>query len=195
MSRVILLRHGQSLFNAGYSSEFDSDLSERGYYQIQDGALHVKELMNLDWIGEIDQIYTMFVSPFLRTLKTALPIHRLFNVKTFVDTRIGETPEDVNFFKGKVLPSRYIDFPTYNWKLSDFPIEMDKITMEQYHANLEDFAKRLPDYSIVVSHMTTIKDLTALLVGAKKTDFATKEVGNCSVTMVEDGELVFMGKR
>jgi broad specificity phosphatase PhoE len=195
MSRRILLRHGQSQNNAGETDDFDSNLTERGYYQVQEAALHVKEVMGWEWSSTpIEHNWVGFVSPYLRTLRTAYPIAKRYDVKMIVDTRIGEVPDELQkSLKRSPIPSRKVSFPAYDW--SRFPgdfWDMTKREMKEYRADLESFVKELPEFAIIISHMTTVKDLTEILTGM---DLRHKEVPNCSVTLVEDDELVFIGRR
>ncbi len=189
--RCILVRHGQSLFNAGETMEYDSDVTERGHHQIQEEALHAKEYM-----GMKDRFHTFkgFVSPYLRTLRTAVPIHDRWGVPFLVDLRVGEFPETVKTLRYQRLPYRYKEFLNFNW--DDYPIngfEPEFRNDEIYWNDLKQFVKEIPEDSIVVSHMTTIQDLAGLLTGVEGT--RKMPVPNCSVTYVEDGELMFIGQR
>ncbi len=189
--RCILVRHGQSLFNAGETMEFDSDVTERGKYQIQEAALHVKEYM-----GMKDRFHTFkgFVSPYMRALRTAVPINERWGVPFLVDLRVGEWPEPVKTQKYTRLPYRYKEFVNFNW--DDYPInglDAEHRNDEIYWNDLKQFVKKMPEDSIVVSHMTTIQDLVGLITDTK--DPRKKPVPNCSVTFIEDGELLFMGSR
>ncbi len=193
MGNRILIRHAQSQFNAGNSDNWDSDITERGKYQLQEAALHVKE-----WIPEDDDSrkeYTLFVSPFLRTLRTALPINRRFDIKTIVDCRIGEEPTDMLGLQGEKIVSREEEFPTFDW--SRFPkdgFDANFRSTEQYHSDLESFIKEMPENCIVVTHMTPVRDLTSGLFD-NKIDGKKMQIPNCSLTLVEDGCLLFVGRK
>ena len=197
--RWILVRHGQSQFNAGNTDDFDSDITERGTYQILDAAFAVKELLE-SWGLDEDEIptaYTLFVSPLQRALKTALPAHSRLGLKPIVDHRIAESADDLRSQKVNILPNRSIPFPTFDW--SRYPAEgMDigAITNEAYLEGLKAFSEEVKGSgitgTIVVSHMGTIKNLASILTG---TDLMKIQVPNCSCTLIENDKLIFMGQR
>ena len=143
--------------------------------------------MGKDWF---EKQFSGFVSPFLRTLKTAVPLQQC-GIPFLVDHRIAEAPDAAykNLELSDVV-SRSKNFPQYNW--SQFPangISQEVRTMENYWIGLDDFIKSLPEYSIVVTHMSPIKDIVEKVI--KKTDGA---ILNGSVTYIENGKLIFHGR-
>jgi len=136
------------------------------------------------WIG--------FVSPYIRCLKTALPINKLLGVGMTVDARIAEVPDDLQAWKCGNLPNRQANFPTYDWKQFPDGMNVTERTMEEYRDDLKLFAKVLPDFAVVVSHMTTIRNLAEVITGL---NLKGKDITNCSLTLIEDDELVFVGRR
>jgi broad specificity phosphatase PhoE len=193
--KYILVRHAQSMFNAGLTDEFDSDLTERGKIQCQEAAMHVKEVMNLTW-PDHDHDFAGFVSPYQRTLKTAIGMANRWNIKFTVDHRIGETPTEAfrKFFS--VVPNRSADFPDYDWnKFPEEGVDISKRMMEHYWADLAEFVADLPEKAVIVSHMTAIQDLAALLTKKDRHAFHGKDVSNVSMTVIEDGHLLLLGKR
>lgn len=195
MKRYILVRHGQSMYNAGLTDNFDSDTTERGDYQIQEAALHVRDVMDISWECMLHD-FVGFVSPYQRCLKTAFPIHDRWGVKMTVEPRIGETPADQKKLRIVPIESRFHDFPTYEW--GGFPrkgLDVTDRTIEDYWKDLYSFCNGLPEEAIIVSHLTTIKDLTSILSDKSTADLKEFTVSNCSVTLVEEGKLVYIGKR
>lgn len=187
----ILLRHGQSKANVGETEYFDSDITERGKYQIEEAALHVKDIMGLTW-PDLSHEFVGFVSPYLRALRTAFVLHRRWDIPFIVDYRIGETPVG-QVLEDSHLASRYKEYPSYQWeRFPENGVEQKDCTLDGYYNHLKEFAKELPEDSIIVSHMTTIKVLTEILIGSHLTD---RDISNASITLIEDGRLMFMGKR
>ena len=92
MNIRVLIRHGQSKFNLGETYDMDSDITERGSYQVLEAPLALQELLDTVLMGIT--IDTCFCSPYVRALKTAFPIHSRFKMKTFIEPRIGEVPEE-----------------------------------------------------------------------------------------------------
>ena len=81
-TRIILLRHGQSLGNArrAYLGLTDLDLSERGYEQAEITGRYLAD-------ENIDAIYS---SPLCRAYNTAVPHARCRGMKICVDTELRE---------------------------------------------------------------------------------------------------------
>lgn len=180
MTKYLLIRHVQSLFNAGNTTQFDSDITEQGKYQVQEVALHVKEFIAKGH-------FKGFVSPYLRALKTALLIHNRWAVPMTVDFRIGEVPEEVKSWRKSHLPNREIEFPTYEWR--NFPekgITAHSRTLDEYWENLQDFVAEISENAIIISHTNTIQDLIGLLTGIQNP--RNKPIPNGSVSYIERGK-------
>lgn len=190
-----LIRHGQSQFNAGETDGYDSNLTEKGSVQIIEAALSMKDLLGRD----LDEVlaeaakYQGFVSPLIRCLLTAMPLHKRWGINFIVDPLISETPDECKNSRYKPIPNRKKDFPEYQWP--DFETWNPDRTTPEYLKELEQFVSKLPKQSVIVSHMTTIKDLAAIMVKVPYKSFHKQEVGNASITLIEDGQMTFMGIR
>lgn len=182
MKSLLLMRHGQSQFNMGETMDYDSDLTERGSYQIQDAAFFVKEVL------KEPKEYAGFVSPYQRTLKTALPLATRWGVSFKVDSRIGEAAGDSVGQKITPVPDRLLTYPLFNW--NGFK-DRSARTQAEYEKDLKAFASALPDKAIIVTHRSPIEDLVTLLCGKR----SAYEVSPASLTLIENGELIFMGQR
>jgi broad specificity phosphatase PhoE len=195
--RYLLVRHGQSQFNAGETFDYDSDITERGYYQIQEASFHVKEVLKtITYNNAYSEaiISKGFVSPYQRTLKTALPISVRLGIEFKVDFRIGESPNDSCNQVVKPIPNRKSDFSMYKWP--DFESkDVSKRTDIEYLDSLKEFVAELPPTAIIVSHLSPIKDLISLLCGMSRFELNLKEVPPASLTLIVNGELVFLGKK
>lgn len=184
---LVLVRHVQSLLNAGETDFHDCDVSKKGQSQIDGLAMSLKLHLGHNWLNKP---FRGFVSPFLRTLRTAVPIQKL-GIPFVVDHRIAEAPDEAyKKLKLSEVVSRHEDFAQYDWKL--FPVNgvsQEERVMQSYYAGLEHFLKTLPEYAIVVTHMSPVQDLVARISG--KTNGM---IGNASITLIEDGKLVFCGR-
>lgn len=193
--KYYLIRHGQSQFNAGNTDEYDSNLSEKGFVQIVEAALTLKELFGKD----LEQVlveataFQGFTSPLKRCLDTAMPLHKRWGINFIVDTLLSETPQETKVQRYKLIPNRSKDYPEYTWP--EFESFDPDRTQEEYLKGLGAFAKKLPEKAVIVSHMTTIHDLVAIIVGAPFKFYRSKEVGNASITCIENGRVTFMGRR
>jgi broad specificity phosphatase PhoE len=181
---LVLIRHVHSLLNAHETDFHDCDISKKGQEQLAGITLSLKSLLGDQWQ---DLPFRGFVSPFLRTLHTAMPLHKI-GINFTVDHRIAETP-DAAYKRLKLTDviSRHKEFPDYDWR--SFPksgVSQDARTMKQYYEDMGSFIKELPKYSIVVTHLSPILDLVAKM--STKTD---KIIGNASVTVIKDGKLLF----
>ena len=83
MTRLILVRHGQSLANANnlFAGQSDFDLSEFGHAQAACAASYLKQT------EPIDRIYA---SDLLRAYHTATPIGKAFDLEVIKDTGLRE---------------------------------------------------------------------------------------------------------
>ncbi len=191
MNIRILIRHGQSQFNLGETFNMDSDITERGSYQVQEVALALKELLDTMLVGTTFDV--CFVSPYVRALKTALPIYSRLKIKTIIEPRIGEVPEERKKEQKTIIPFRQSDFPAYEW--GEYPkdgLDVSTRSISDYYAELKIFIKQLPKNAVIISHCTTIKDLAGLMTSQSLRNI---DIPNCSMTLIEDNELIFMGKR
>lgn len=191
MAITILIRHAQSLLNTDETQEHDADLSKKGNSQLYGLNNYLFEILGSQW-KESD--FKGYVSPFLRTLKTANSIN---NINFKVDFRIAEKPD--NSYKKLLIsniPKKEKDFPKFDWSL--FPEELDCInrTLEGYHKLLEQFIHDLAPNSIIVSHLSPILDLAnKLLICDKDKEYINhKLITNCSITVIQNGKLIKLSK-
>ena len=93
MSRIILVRHGETIWHAEnrYAGASDIELSERGYQQAQALA---------DWAAKAG-IAQLYVSDLVRARETALPSEKILGIEATVDPRLRE----INFGDGEGLTS------------------------------------------------------------------------------------------
>ena len=82
MTKIILIRHGESLANANriYLGHTDWDLSEKGYEQAEAVANKIKHI-------KIDRIYS---SDLIRAYNTALPHAKLRNMEVIAKKELRE---------------------------------------------------------------------------------------------------------
>lgn len=83
MTRLILIRHGQSLANASnlFAGHSDFDLSDFGHEQAACAARYIKENEHVDHI---------YASDLLRAYHTAVPIGRALSLPVIKDTGLRE---------------------------------------------------------------------------------------------------------
>ena len=103
---LILVRHGQSQANTGESKDFDSALTPMGHEQSKVAANVISQIARQpnEWIG--------YVSPFLRTLETVIPIHQGLEIPFFANWCIREIEHSLPPSDQPPVPKRRSGF---NW--------------------------------------------------------------------------------
>lgn len=182
MSKLVLVRHGQSEFNAGLTRQFNSGVTPKGIIQANNAGMILRDLVDKSYIG--------YVSPYHRCLQTALTIIGYTDVTFKVCHLVGEKPEKIHL-QSSFVSNSVLSYPDFDWTGCagyDYSNESD----ERYQTRLSDFVKMLePDKNyLVISHMTPIADLIRKITGE------TKEITipNCSISLIEDGKPVFIGR-
>ena len=93
MTRLVLIRHGETIWNAEnrYAGSTDISLSPRGQEQAEKLA---------HWVSSVD-LAAIWVSPLLRARQTARPSERVSGITARVDPRLRE----IYFGRGEGLSS------------------------------------------------------------------------------------------
>lgn len=156
---MLIIRHGQSMFNAGLIDNYDSSLTNLGNQQIQDLCT---KLLNINL-----ENYSFYVSPFLRCLETAKIInYSLPFAKFIVNSDISEYSLDwlVDFVN---VPNRKKDFPEFIWTNQPESYTFLKETNDDYIKRINSI-NLLPN-SLLVSHGMTSYMLYNRLSGVNLT--------------------------
>jgi broad specificity phosphatase PhoE len=187
MSRIFIIRHGQSEYNAGLTTAFNSELTAKGIVQAQRAGLTLKEEM-----GDFE--YEGIFSPYIRCVQTAASIHKYTGINFKVDAKIGERPEKVHRDEYYCYVPAYKGlFGQFDWgefKSHDYGRESE----EAYNKRIDEFLSSLnkdKNY-VIVSHMTPSKDMVLKLCPDIDRDFA---ITNCSLTLIENRLPVYIGKQ
>lgn len=188
MGKIFLARHAQSLFNAGETEEFNSQLSKKGHEQAHRLAMSVKELVKPpeDYIG--------IVSPYNRCLQTAHKVWNLTGIKFRVRRAVGESPEEVHRGRSTSILKKEEEFSCFDWSGFNGPsLNYDLESEEEYMARVQMFCESLADNKnyIIVSHMRPITHMTRILAFGGRKEPMT--ITNASLTLIEDGKPVYIG--
>lgn len=204
---ILFVRHAESLWNIRATEDLDSDLSDFGK---QTSLLTAKWLsQNFDFTN-----YTMLVSPYLRTLKTARDIvnecvNLVVEVETFCrEHHVGEGgPKE--FIE---IPFRTKEFPNFDWSETacEFGTEnafrFPNRDLQQFIYDTELFIDALQTSDrnyVVVSHAVPIKVMSDIATGMNVEemiqDYADcnkmcKHIKNNSLTWIKDGKAVWLSK-
>lgn len=191
MAKWYFVRHGQSQYNAGLTTAFNSEMTQKGIDQATRAAMTLRDDIKNpgDFVG--------IVSPYTRCLQTALIISKYTGIKFKVDHRPGESPEEIHRNGAQIFSGPHA-FPDFDWsKFGDRYWPVVDYTGESettYKERIVDFLKALKDDQnyVVVSHMTpTVHMLRELCFEGKREDLT---IGNCSISLVEDRKPVYIGK-
>ena len=187
MTKLILIRHGESLFNLEkrYTGQLDVPLTEKGLEQAKITADYL--LKNY----KIDEIYSSDLS---RAIETAKPIAEPLGIKIKTDVRLREIyagawqgllfsevkekhREDYELYKANPATGR----STGGESMAD--------VLRRVHAAILDIVRDNPEKTVLVSfHNGPLKALQAPLLGIGLNE--TKNLTNNSITEVDfDGDV------
>lgn len=186
MSRIVLVRHGETVWHAEnrYAGSSDIALTDRGREQAQALAR---------WAGHagLERIY---VSPLVRARETARPAEAVLGMEAAVDTRLRE----IHFGEGEGLTSREMSkcFPVEYAAFRRDPVkhhlpggEDPKAAIARGRAALEEMASQAGPQArvLIVTHNTLIRLLLCDLLGIPPARYRQvfPEVGNVSINELE----------
>lgn len=180
MSKIYFVRHGQSQFNAGITTQFNSELTSKGLKQAKEVAKKLKEAVG----------FTGYVSPYLRCLQTAMIIQRETGIKFTVVYELGESPEEIHKgFSCTVYSQKHL-FPEFTWDNRYSYVYREN--KETYNNRIDVFLKKLTGNLVVVSHMTPITHMINKICFNGKD--SPMKIGNCSVSLIENNKPIFIGE-
>lgn len=194
MNELILIRHGESHYNAMLTDNLDSQLTDKGREQAKRTGKFLRE-----HFGHI-QDFVGLTSPYLRCLQTSEIIQQELGIEFLVTS--GPREIMVSYDTTVKVPNRSVDFPHLEWAS---PIYSEPRIDDSWIFNQEtadEFLKRialfmhsgLPEKTLVVSHGTPVCSMYDIKLGMKKPPDLHTYVGNASVTYIRDGEGIWFGK-
>lgn len=197
MNELLLIRHGESKYNAMLTDNLDSELTAKGIKQAHATGKFLKETFGeMDFIG--------ITSPYLRCLQTSQIIAEETGLKFKV---IPDPREIMVSYEQAIVPARQEEFPEFIWNL---PCSSSHWKDDKWHffkESADEFVNRMEKFmmflnyekSIIVSHGTpvgTMYDIRIRKPGSYRSHRPDTEnyVNNASVTYVRDGEGIWYGK-
>lgn len=204
MKELLIIRHARSLQNIGETTHLDEGLTDFGKSQadtvgrfIGNGQLDFKS----DKFDVSDAV--MFVSPFLRTLQTAIQIkHRFPDMKAIIAPEIGEY---VNHYMQEEIyvPARDKVFPEFDWSLykgetyNRVDGDWSAGCMDEWHIDrLRQFHAKLPENKpiIVVSHGLPALTLFHCHFQTKTVPVWDFSISNASLTWVKGDRVIWRSR-
>jgi broad specificity phosphatase PhoE len=186
MSRIVLVRHGETVWHAEnrYAGSSDIELSDHGREQAQ--ALS-------QWAANAG-LERLYVSPLLRARETARPSEAVLCMQGIVDSRLRE----IAFGEGEGLTSREMSkrFPAEYAAFRRDPVkhhlpggEDPMAAIARGRAALQEIASQAGPRArvLVVTHNTLIRLLLCDLLGIPPARYRQvfPEVGNVSINELE----------
>lgn len=162
MTETIIIRHAETFYNRNESTDLDSNLTPRGIKQAEGVAAYLAE-------SKDGQGFTGFVSPFLRTLETALAIHKATGIPFKVYPSICEYGANWSRVPYRIsVPSRQESYPMFDWSLFSESKLFTSETFEQFLDRIKAVAAvKRPEKSLFVSHGAVVYTLTDLFTDGK----------------------------
>ena len=185
MSRIVLVRHGETIWHAEnrYAGSSDIELSERGHEQAQALA---------SWAGSAG-LHRIFVSPLKRARETARPVEEAIQMKASVDPRLCE----LHFGDGEGLTAGEMAerFPDEYAAFRNDPVnhhlpggEDPLSAIARGRAALADIASQTNSHErvLAVTHNTLIRLLLCDLLGIAPARYRQvfPELENVSITEI-----------
>lgn len=185
MKELLLIRHGQSQYNAKLTLCLDSELTTNGIEQARITGKFLK-----DKFGNINE-FIGITSPYMRCLQTA----RIIREETGLNFAVNPGPREImlNYPEAEVKNKKE-HFPEFTWNHVDdlFFIQESEQEfidrMKVFHDSLEH------EKVIVVSHGTPCNTIYEFAIGITATADTTNFVKNCSISYARDGKGVWFGK-
>lgn len=186
MNELILIRHGESKYNAMLTDNLDSELTEKGIAQARATGKFLK-----DHFGHI-QNFIGITSPYLRCLQTS----RIIKEETGLDFFVDQRPREIMIHYDEVfipVSLRQEHFPEFVW--SNIPGAFYKETGEQFLARMKQYVSDFThEKALVVSHGTPVGSLFELTLGRDHKPDTEFYVDNATVSYIRNGEGIWFGK-
>jgi len=179
MERLLLIRHGETAWNAGkiFRGRSDIPLSERGMEQARLTAAALRDT-------PIEAIYS---SPLQRSLQTAKAIAAPHAKEVIVVEGLNDL--DCGEWSGKSLEQVAADYADLYrlWETEPQKVKMPggetlADVVERAAAAVKDIAAETGGTAVVVSHRVTLKLLVLHLMGLGPDSFWKVRLDTCSIT-------------
>lgn len=187
--KLILIRHGESEYNASLTKNLDSNLTIRGKEQAILTGRFLKEN-----VPDIED-FTFLTSPYARCLQTSDCIKDQIE-KNVVKVNAGPREIMVNYEQVKIK-NRKKDYPHFDWN-HDHDLEFFQETDDEFVERMHIFYKELIESSlekvIVVSHGSPVNTIFEIASGLDGKADTMNYVRNCSISYIKDGEKIWFDK-
>lgn len=195
MQEVMLIRHAQTVFNVRKTNNLDSELTELGETQVVKVAQQLTKTDLSDYIG--------YVSPALRTLKTAKGISDATGLKFVVHPLAYEFCGPWRNMEGQqceykvAIPCRTKEFPQFDWSLYPKDAIFTPETLFMFRNRMKALNASLSKKTVVVTHGAVVLTMVEHLVGLENIvehlpKDGSEPVTNASVSLVHGNKPVYL---
>jgi broad specificity phosphatase PhoE len=185
MNELILIRHGESQYNALLTDHLDSELTPKGVSQAKATAKFLKEQF-----GHIHN-FVGITSPYRRCLQTS----RIIKEETGLEFKVSPGPREIMLkYDIAEVKNHREHFPEFIWGHEhDLIFKME--TVDQYIRRMIEFHSTLNhDKHLIVSHGTPVNTIFQLTVGTDPDADTVNFVKNCAISYARNNESVWFGK-
>jgi len=178
---IIVIRHGQSLYNVDLTQNLDSCLTDEGVDQAKKTGFWLKE--NFDLSG-----YIGFTSPYLRALQTSREISSETGLKFSINHEAREYHIEKSALEsqggGMSISNRLSEFYDFNWDNSSFSEKFEFYEIETLDAfihRIHEFLQTLDQNGkyVIVSHGAPIRVIYEISINSDLT-YLKKRYSECS---------------
>ena len=187
MNELILIRHGESQYNAYLTDNLDSELTQKGIEQAKITGKFLKEQF------EHIKNFIAITSPYCRCLMTARIIKEETGLEFLVDTGPREV---MTSYESVIVKNRKEEFPEFIWNHEN-DLSFDKETATHFVARMKAFhdsVNKKHERLLVISHGTPVNTIYEFALGLKGGVDTNNFVKNCAVSYVRNGEGIWFGK-
>lgn len=195
MQEVMLIRHAQTVFNIRQTNDLDSDLTELGETQVSKVAQQLTKTDLSKYIG--------YVSPALRTLKTAKGISDATGLKFIVNPLAYEFCAPWRNMDGHKcefrinVPCRIKEFPEFDWSLYPKDAIFNPETLFMFRNRMKALNASLSKKTVVVTHGAVVFTMIERLIGVEcmaghLPPDNSEPVTNASVSLIHGNKPVYL---
>lgn len=185
MIKRLIVRHAQSGYNAGFTANLDSEITEEGIKQgnATSGFLY-------DQFPDIKEFYGI-TSPYHRCLQTSNIIHQKTGIKFLVSPGPREIMTE---YEECEVENRAHLFPHFEWSFEG-NLKFKRETAEEFVERITKFVDTLDHKKLlIVTHGSPVTTLYERFLNMPGTADTMNFVRNCAISYICGNESIWFGK-
>lgn len=185
MKELLLVRHGESQYNAYLTDHLDSELTQKGIDQAHATGKFLK-----DHFGHI-QHFVGLTSPYHRCLQTSRILNEYLNIEFTVTPGPREIMTKYDIC---TVNHRKHLFPDFVWQHDDHLV-FERENDEEFINRMRAFHGTISHEKVlIVTHGTPVNTLYECELGLIPSADTVNFVKNCALSYARNGEGVWFGK-